>query len=277
VTHRRRLLVAAFDGCQVALEVDADSLEAECRARLSHLLVSETGAASVSLRLALREFAPSCVELTDSEGRSSSGSIDYVMHHVRKWITAAFACAHPELLWLHAAAASRDGTAILLTGGAGAGKSTLVARLLEQGWRLVADDAAPLHPDRWTVSPLPFAPAVRQPADDCEPDAQAFLERRKAIVRIAPDEVARQPVPLVAIVFPHYDDDAAQASLTPLTAVAAAPLLAAQELFAGRIRIGRMREISRLAKAVPCWRLTYRDSTSAAAQLNASARYSTIN
>jgi hypothetical protein len=43
---------------------------------------------------------------------------------------------------LHGACAIRDNQAVLFAGPAGSGKSTLVARLLENGWTAAADDAA---------------------------------------------------------------------------------------------------------------------------------------
>ena len=275
MTNGQRLLLAGFDGRHVEVQVDTDWLEAECRARLAHLLVPHEDATRIILRLVLRELATSCVELSDSAGGNASGSIEYVMHHVNKWITAAFASAYPNLVWLHAAAATRDSCAILLAGGAGAGKSTLVARLIERNWHLLADDAAPLHPEGWMIRPLPFTPAVRRTAEHCGANAQAFLERRKEIVRVAPDEVAREPVPVGAIVFPEYERDLAEPSLTPLTVVSAAQMLAAQEVCPGKDRLRRMRDIFTLVRRVPCYRLSYQDSTAAAARLHASP-YSTI-
>jgi len=267
MTNGHRRLLAGFDGRHIEVQVDTDWLEAECRARLTHLLVPQEDATRIILRLVLHEFATGCVELNDWAGRNATGSIEYVMHHASKWITSAFVSAHPGLVWLHAAAATRDGFAILLTGGAGAGKSTLVARLLERNWRLLADDAVPLHPEGWTVHPLPFTPEMRRPAEHDERDAQAFLERRKEIVRVAPDEVAREPVPVGAIVFPEYERDLADASLTPLTVVSAAQMLAAHEVCPGKDRLRRMRDIFMLVRRVPCYRLSYHDSTTAAAQL----------
>src|SRR5262249_26876705 len=116
-----RRLLAGFDGHHVEVEVDNDRVQGEWRAPLAHLLVSQEDASRTILRLVLREFATSCFELNDSAGRHASGSIEYVMHHAGKWMIEAFASAHPEFVWLHAAAAARDGFAVLLTGSAGAG------------------------------------------------------------------------------------------------------------------------------------------------------------
>ena len=41
---------------------------------------------------------------------------------------------------IHATTVARDGTAVLLLGASGAGKSDLALRLIDRGWRLIADD-----------------------------------------------------------------------------------------------------------------------------------------
>jgi hypothetical protein len=48
------------------------------------------------------------------------------------------------LLAFHAATAVRDGDAILLAGDSSSGKSTLLAKLLQRGWRMLGDDLAPV-------------------------------------------------------------------------------------------------------------------------------------
>lgn len=45
---------------------------------------------------------------------------------------------------LHATGVVRDGAAVLLTGPPGAGKSDLALRLIDRGWRLLADDQVSL-------------------------------------------------------------------------------------------------------------------------------------
>lgn len=63
---------------------------------------------------------------------------------------------------LHAAvAADGAGRAVVLAGGSGAGKSVLLAELLQRGWGLLADDLAPvtLSQDRVPVA-LPTGPQV---------------------------------------------------------------------------------------------------------------------
>ena len=103
----------------------------------------------------------SWIEVRDSTGRCECGSFEYAVYYARKWMTTAFVAAHPDLIWLHAAAASRDGNAIVLAGPAGAGKSTLLLQLVDRAWHLLADDAVALRQDCGEALPLPFSPEVR--------------------------------------------------------------------------------------------------------------------
>jgi serine kinase of HPr protein (carbohydrate metabolism regulator) len=59
---------------------------------------------------------------------------------------------------LHATAVARDGVAVLLVGPSGAGKSDLALRLIDRGWRLVADDQVELSVIKGVVQAR--APAV---------------------------------------------------------------------------------------------------------------------
>ena len=170
------------------------------------------------LRLELTQPAPACVELRDSTGRYAGGSLEHVLHHARKWSTAAFAAAHPELLWLHAAAAARNGCVIVLAGPAGSGKSTLVVRLLAQAWQLFADDVVPVRASRCEALPLAFSPDVRTAPSEDGTDVQLFLEQPKTVVSVPSDRVASRPAPVGAIVFPEYSRQAERPGVTPLRA-----------------------------------------------------------
>ena len=52
---------------------------------------------------------------------------------------------------IHASSAARGADAVLLLGPPGAGKSDLVLRLMQQGWRLVADDQVRLRPEEGSL------------------------------------------------------------------------------------------------------------------------------
>ena len=102
-------LFAGFKGRLVQIDCGSDRLAWHVRLRLNHLLAAPDTGASATLRLTLTEPAESYVELRDSAGRYVAGSLEHVLYFVRKWTTADFVAAYPNLLWLHAGAAAKDG------------------------------------------------------------------------------------------------------------------------------------------------------------------------
>jgi hypothetical protein len=60
-----------------------------------------------------------------------------------------------DRLLLHAAAAERDGTVVLIAGPQDAGKSTLVVALVRAGLRYVTDETVSIEPSSTTVEPYP--------------------------------------------------------------------------------------------------------------------------
>jgi hypothetical protein len=265
VTTRQQAFVAGFGDCHVEVVCDSERLASELRSRWDHLLGSPA-AGRPALRLELSETATGC-ELRDSTGRyQAAGPVEYVFRHARKWMTALFASAHPDLLWVHAAAATLDGTAVLLVGAAGAGKSTLVVSLVEQSWRLLGDDVVGIRPGRWEALPLPFSPEVRRQPDQPWEEAHALLERPKDVVRLLRTQVARAPAPVVTMVFPEYvPGPGDSAVIAPTTVVSAAQALAAHCAIDDRPKT--LSEVFRFARAVPSYRLRYRDSTAAAVEI----------
>jgi hypothetical protein len=259
-------LLAGFNGRHVAVECRTEWLAMELRRRLRYVVVSPQPIPPVILRLTLDELQVSWIEVRDSTGRCERGSFEYASYHARKWMTTAFVAAHPNLTWLHAAAASREGFAILLAGPAGAGKSTLLVELIERGWRLLADDVVAVRPNRGEALPLPFSPEVRATPRGLEQDWPAFLAQPKALATIAPDRVASKPAAVAAIMFPEYARDVTHPLITPLTVVSAAQALATQALSArhGGANIG---ELFCLARQIPCYRLRYADSSAAVGEL----------
>ena len=259
-------LVVSFNGRHVAVECGTEWLAVEVRRRLMHLVAAPDVAASWILRVFLDELEASWIEVRDSTGRCERGSFDYVVYHARKWMTTAFVGATPDLIWLHASAASVDGAAILLAGPAGSGKSSLLLQLIDCGWHLLADDAVALRRDRGDALPLPFSPEVRAASCEFEQDEPGFLAQPKTLVTIAPNRVASKPAAVSAIVFPEYARHASRAVMTPLTVVSAAQALATQVL--GDHEGGRnIAELFHLAGEVPAYRLHYGDSSAAGREL----------
>lgn len=259
-------LVASFNDRHIGVECRTEWLATELRRRLMHLAAAPGPPPSVILRVTLNELEVSWIEVRDSTGRCERGSLEYVVYHARKWMTTAFVAAHPDLIWLHASAASMDGAAVLLAGPAGAGKSTLLVQLVNRGWDLLADDVVALRPDRGEALPLPFNPEVRAAPRGLGQDWLDFLEQPKALATIASNQVASKPGAVVAMVFPEYARDVIRPVITRLTVVSAAQALATQALGA-RHGGGNIGELFGLARQTPCYRLRYADSSAAAGEL----------
>jgi len=256
-------LLASFNDRHVGVECRTEWLAAELRRRVMHLVAPPGPPPSVILHLTLDELETSWIEIRDSTGRCERGSFDYVAYHARKWMTAAFVAAHPELIWLHAAAASMNGAAILLAGPAGAGKSTLLVHLVGRGCDLLADDVVALRPTAGEALPLPFSPEVRAIPRAREEAWPVFLAQTKALAAIAPTQVASTPALVAAIVFLEYSHGVTRPRVARLTTVTAAQALATQALGArnGPAKIG---ELFDLARRIPCYRLQYSGAAAAA-------------
>ena len=261
-----KCLLASFHGRHIGVECRTGRLTAELQRRMMHLVATPGPTPSEILRVTLDEIEVSWIEVRDSTGRCERGSFEYVIHVARKWITTAFVEAHPDLIWLHAAAASTDGAAIVLAGPAGAGKSTLLVHLINHGWDLLADDAVAVEPERGEALPLPFSPEVRVAPGGLKQDCSDFLDQPKTLATIASNRVASKPVAVAAIVFLEYAPDAIQPVITRLTVVSAAQALAMQTLGV-RDAGASIGHLFRLARQIPCYRLRYADSTAAASEI----------
>ena len=256
-------LLAGFNGLHVAVECRTEWLAIELRRRLAHVVAPPHVDPPVILRLTLDELEPSWIEVRDSTGRCERGSFEYASYHARKWMTSAFVGAHADLIWLHAAAASSDGLSVLLSGPAGAGKSTLVVELIGRGWRLLADDVVAVRPGTFEALPLPFSPEVRAAPRERDQEWPAFLAQSKVLAAIEPARVASKPASVSALVFPEYAADVTRPLMTPLTVVSAAKALASQALH----RNATTGDVFRLAGQVPSYRLRYAAPAAAASAL----------
>lgn len=81
-------------------------------------------------------------------------------------LVAAYEAQEQEYMGIHAAAAVRNGRTVLFCGTHKAGKSTLMARLLLEGWQGLGDDMLALNPAGELFS-YGFAPRLRLPLPDC--------------------------------------------------------------------------------------------------------------
>lgn len=170
--------------------------------------------------------------------------------------------ARPDLLWFHAGAVSLGERAVLLPGARGRGKSTLVTSLCARGWSYLSDDIAPVDPSASHVLPFPVSPARRE-FPGMEMPADWLRSPTKRRISVTRDRICRQPVPVCALVFPHYAVGAG-AELSPCS-----PAHAAVELLQNCWNVRRhgedaVRCACELVRRLPVFRLSFSDGDRAA-------------
>lgn len=138
-----------------------------------------------------------------------------VEHRIKREVLLSFMAVHSNLLWMHAAAVTRAGGAIMMAGEWGSGKSTLTARLCHAGWQYLTDDTAPIDPATDRVLPFPQTPLMR-PASRVPLSPAELSGLEKVAIPLAPASWVTEPVPIEAIVFPRYTPGIA-ARLDPIT------------------------------------------------------------
>lgn len=136
----------------------------------------------------------------------------------------------PDLVLVHASAAVLDGRAIVMPGPMGAGKSTLVAALVDAGLGYLTDEVVALDPATGVVVPYPkyisLGPALAHLVPDPAVEIRAILGDQRLVSpeAIRPGAVAAAALPRV-VVFPRYERGAATA-VTRLHPAAALSTLA---------------------------------------------------
>ena len=85
------------------------------------------------------------------------------------------------MLVLHGNALERDGNAVVCMGHSGAGKSTLAYALMQQGWRLLADDLVAITPDGQVLPGIPRIKLWHDAAEAFGLDPEALPPIRQGI------------------------------------------------------------------------------------------------
>ncbi|MBA15771.1 MAG: HprK-related kinase A [Sphingomonas sp.] len=179
-------------------------------------------------------------------------------------------------LLLHAAAAERDGRAVLMTGISGAGKSTLAALLMARGWRLMGDEFALVDPETGQVHGFPRLVSLKNQAigvvEAALPDAR-FGPRlegtpKGAIRHLVPDARAigamGEPAKPALILFPSYGHEAAERPVLPSEAFVR--LTQASTNYT-KLAARGFDALTRLVRNVPSRAVDYPDADTALAQV----------
>ena len=127
-------------------------------------------------------------------------ALEHILPLVKDEVHLQFMRARPDLLWLHAGAVESDGTALLLSGPSGQGKSTLATLLCEREWSYLSDDIAPVRMNANEVLPFPQAPTRRiHPGREVTAEEMGSLPRQ--LVQLPPERIRRESAPIRGIVF----------------------------------------------------------------------------
>jgi hypothetical protein len=262
----RRTVYIAFEGHQVAVSGDAPEVLAGLESIFSTMLAPAATRAAGQLEVS-RNGGPYHVR-GNTEVDLEDGSLTDVLRSVRFSVIQVLIQARPDLLWFHAGAAASGERAMLLPGGRGRGKSTLVTGLCARGWTYLSDDVVPLNPTSSCVVPFPLTPARREfPGQEMPADWLGAAN--KVEVSLTSASICRQPVPVSVLVFPSYAVGV-PAELTPCPpAQAAVELLQNCWNFASH-REAAVRYLCGLVARVPAFHLAFSDGDLAAELLTRS-------
>jgi hypothetical protein len=190
-----------FDGHEVAVSSDVPEVSAALKKSFSWMLRPK--AAGSPDRLEVGRTSDGYLFQSDWS-RMTSTLLDEVLGHLDQEVVLRLMLARPELVWLHAGAAARNGLAVLVCGPSGRGKSTVITALCNLGWQFLSDDITPFDPASQKAIPFPLTPMYRPyPGAHVPPDCLHQLPKVKAPVDVR--ALCRDAVPVGGLIFPNYD------------------------------------------------------------------------
>lgn len=172
-----------------------------------------------------------------------------------------------DLLLLHAAAAERDGVAVVLPGAMEAGKTTMVAGLVRAGLRYLTDEVTAIDVQRDRIHPYPKALSIDPGSwgllGDLEPtvprDVRRFMPQQWQVVptSIRPDALSPAARP-GAVVLPRYEPGAAT-RLRPLPRADALVALAGCAFRFEEDPAGTVRDLVHVVRGCESYELVHSD------------------
>ncbi len=201
-------------------------------------------------------------------GRETGEAARVLQGAVTEWLAAGCASG----LAFHAGAVCRRGRALLLPGGTGAGKTTLVAHLVSQGADYLTDELSFVPAGTSTVCGLPRPLNVKASGRPFVPAAAALWDTMGspvgALLRPPSGRVngATEMPTLAGVVFPQFEPSAS-AEMEPMTAAECGLRLLESLLNARNLPEHGFGGVTHLARLVPAWRLRYGTADIAAARV----------
>jgi hypothetical protein len=265
VQRKIEKLFIEFDGQQIEVLTDVPAAYDLFERAYGPMLVSRltSRAGRIEVLEASRGYTIHGLQKTDFSRRPLNSFLDYLKHDV----LLQFIKARPDLLWVHAAAVERDGSALLIVAPSGQGKSTLATLLCEAGWRLLSDDGAPIRMDVDVVIPFPQSALRRKyPRREFSEEKRGYFEKEE--VPLPDTALYLRPAPIKAVVFPLFRNDAAPELELLSPGIAALDLLRNCYNFTDH-KEAAVARTARLAASIPMYRLSYGAGRAAASLLDA--------
>jgi hypothetical protein len=163
---------------------------------------------------------------------------------------------------LHAGAVARNGKAVLVPGGTGSGKSSLIAWFVDQAFAYLSDEIALLAGGGADVLGLPRALVIKPGADKAVLALTAFagaetIPSGEHVILGSPGATVKdRALPCGLIVFPQFTSNA-ELRIEAMSAAGSALRLIGCNLNARNLPDGGFAAISKLARAVPAVSLEY--------------------
>jgi hypothetical protein len=157
--HRLGLRIA---GLNVGLDIHAAINVQPLQEVFAHLAIGVDG--PQEHRCALLAAAEAYVMSTEGRILARCGCETEIVPMIKAGLAALASDRVDAPAAMHAAALVKDGRAVVLPGVAGAGKSTLAAALLDDGFDLAGDDTVFLSGDGRHIQPMPFAICLKDKA-----------------------------------------------------------------------------------------------------------------
>lgn len=245
----------------IAVCTDADEVAEWLARSFSSMLVSQPRRPSFEVQI-LRN-PDGYRALRDCEAGPSAGRLLPDLAEVRREVAIMLMETRPELLWLHAGAASKNGAAVLLPGPWGSGKSSIVTRLCTNGWLYLSDDMVGIDTEADTAVPFPITPLVREPVQTYRSNYYTAVKREFCLSKRS---VCRKPQPIAAVVFPEYKPSATP-TLSNCDAVTASTKLLESCMNFRQHGERAVAYTAELVKKVPFYQLHYSSAPLAAAEI----------